>query len=44
VESTNEEGDPFEEANEIGGEDLGDYAGGEIAEGDSGEFVNCVIQ
>jgi hypothetical protein len=25
-------------------DEFGDYAGGEFAEGDEGEFVNCIVQ
>ncbi|KAF8410248.1 hypothetical protein HHK36_002773 [Tetracentron sinense] len=40
VEQVDEEGFLFEEADETGEEDIGGYAGGEIAEGDDGEFIN----
>lgn len=43
VEPVDEEGDPFEEADGTGEEDLVDYANKEFAEGDDLEFVNCIL-
>lgn len=44
VEPVDEARDPFEGADGTGEEDLGEYAVEEFAEGDSREFVNCIVE
>lgn len=44
MEPVDEARDPFEGADGTGEEDLGEYAVEEFAEGDSREFVNCIVE